>query len=115
MSVDDGTIVPYVANTLQNPELALRMATRNDLSGAEELFVRKFNLLFSQGQYSESAKVAAKAPKVRGGERREGRGRGKRGREGGKEGVRKKKQKGEKRRRNRRKGEERKGRVSLHC
>ena len=117
VSVDDGTIVPYVANTLQNPELALRMATRNDLSGAEELFVRKFNLLFSQGQYSESAKVAAKAPKVRGGERREGRGSGKRGREGGREGGgeeeetegrgEEKKQKGEERRRNRReRGEE---------
>ena len=64
MAVDEATVVPYIANTLANPELALRMATRNNLSGAEELFVRKFNLLFTQGQYSEAAKVAAKAPKV---------------------------------------------------
>ena len=64
MSVDEAAVVPYIANTLANPELALRMATRNNLGGAEELFVRKFNLLFSQGQYSEAAKAAAKAPKV---------------------------------------------------
>ena len=67
--MDEAAIVPYIANTLQNPDLALRLATRNNLSGAEELFVRKFGLLFSQGQYSEAAKVAAKAPKVRGRER----------------------------------------------
>ena len=65
MSVNDKNIVPYVTNTLQNPDLALRMATRNNLAGAEELFVRKFNMLFGQGQYSEAAKVAAKAPQVR--------------------------------------------------
>ena len=62
--MDEAAVVPYIANTLSNPELALRMATRNNLSGAEELFVRKFNLLFTQGQYSEAAKAAAKAPKV---------------------------------------------------
>ena len=65
VSVDENNIVPYVTNTLQNAELALRMATRNNLAGAEELFVRKFNLLFQQGQYVEAAKVAARAPKVR--------------------------------------------------
>ena len=67
VSVDEANIVPYITNTLQKPDLALRIATRNNLAGAEELLVRKFNLLFSQGQYSEAAKVAAKAPKVRAG------------------------------------------------
>lgn len=66
MSVDDANLIPYVTNTLGNPDLALRIATRNNLAGAEELFVRKFNLLFGQGQFAEAAKVAAKAPKVRG-------------------------------------------------
>ena len=64
MSVDEANLVPYITNTLQNPELALRIATRNNLAGAEELFVRKFNLLFGQGQYTEAAKIAAKTPKV---------------------------------------------------
>lgn len=39
------------------------MATRNNLSGAEELFVTKFQMLFKNGQYAEAAKVAANAPK----------------------------------------------------
>lgn len=64
VSVDEANLIPYVTNTLGNPDLALRIATRNNLAGAEELFVRKFNMLFGQGQFSEAAKVAAKAPKV---------------------------------------------------
>ena len=64
VSVDEDNIVPYITNTLQNPDLALRIAVRNNLSGAEELFVRKFNTLFAQGNFGESAKVAANAPKV---------------------------------------------------
>uniref|UniRef100_A0A1W7RAR4 Clathrin heavy chain n=1 Tax=Hadrurus spadix TaxID=141984 RepID=A0A1W7RAR4_9SCOR len=61
--VEEESIIPYINNILQNPDLALRMAVRNNLSGAEELFVRKFNTLFTGGQYSEAAKVAANAPK----------------------------------------------------
>ena len=43
--------------------LALRMAVRNNLGGADQLFVTKFNELFGRGAYSEAAKVAANAPK----------------------------------------------------
>lgn len=64
VSVDEDNIVNYITNTLQNPDLALRIAVRNNLGGADELFTRKFNLLFGQGNYSEAAKVAANAPKV---------------------------------------------------
>ena len=64
VSVEEENIIQYITNTLQNPDLALRMASRNNLPGAEDLFVRKFNTLFSSGQYSEAAKVAASAPKV---------------------------------------------------
>lgn len=63
VSVDEDNIVPYITNVLQNPDLALRMAVRNNLAGAEELFVRKFNTLFGSMQYAEAAKVAANAPK----------------------------------------------------
>ena len=64
VSVDENNVVPYITNTLQNPDLALRFAVRNNLAGAEELFSRKFNTLFAEGKYSEAAKVAANAPKV---------------------------------------------------
>ncbi|CAB1316428.1 unnamed protein product, partial [Coregonus sp. 'balchen'] len=61
--VEEENIIPYITNVLQNPDLALRMAVRNNLAGAEELFARKFNNLFAGGNYSEAAKVAANAPK----------------------------------------------------
>ncbi|RXM97734.1 Clathrin heavy chain 1 [Acipenser ruthenus] len=61
--VEEENLIPYITNVLQNPDLALRMAVRNNLAGAEELFARKFNNLFAQGNYSEAAKVAANAPK----------------------------------------------------
>nr|XP_036232840.1 clathrin heavy chain isoform X1 [Bactrocera oleae]XP_036232841.1 clathrin heavy chain isoform X1 [Bactrocera oleae] len=63
VTVDEEQIIPYINTVLQNPDLALRMAVRNNLSGAEDLFVRKFNKLFTAGQYAEAAKVAALAPK----------------------------------------------------
>ncbi|KPP72822.1 clathrin heavy chain 1-like [Scleropages formosus] len=61
--VEEENIIPYITNVLQNSDLALRMAVRNNLAGAEELFARKFNNLFAAGSYSEAAKVAANAPK----------------------------------------------------
>lgn len=63
VSVDEDSIIRYINTVLHNADLALRMATRNNLSGAEELFVTKFQLLFKNGQYAEAAKVAANAPK----------------------------------------------------
>lgn len=63
VSVEEDNIIPYINTVLQNPDLALRMAVRNNLAGAEDLFVRKFTLLFQNGQYAEAAKVAANAPK----------------------------------------------------
>lgn len=63
VSLEENNMVPYVTQQIQNPDLALRLALRCNLGGAEELFVRKFNLLFGNGNYSEAAKVAATAPK----------------------------------------------------
>ncbi|NXO85688.1 CLH1 protein, partial [Sitta europaea] len=61
--VEEDNIVNYATNVLQNPDLGLRMAIRSNLAGAEELFARKFNTLFAQGNYADAAKVAASAPK----------------------------------------------------
>jgi len=63
VSVEEENIITYITTTLQNADLALRMASRNNLPGAEDLFVRKFNQLFQDKQFSEAAKVAASAPK----------------------------------------------------
>lgn len=64
MSVEEENIVQYINTQLQNPDLALKMASRCNLPGAEDLFVTKFNNLFQAGNYQEAAKVAASAPKV---------------------------------------------------
>jgi clathrin heavy chain len=61
VTVDESNLVAYVTNTLHNPDLALRLAARNDLPGAEETFVQRFNQFFAQGNFLEAAKIAAKA------------------------------------------------------
>ncbi|KAI6241003.1 Clathrin heavy chain [Aphelenchoides fujianensis] len=61
IGIDENAIVSYLKTQLQNPDLALKMATRCKLEGAEDLFVRKFNL-FGNGQYEEAARVAVNAP-----------------------------------------------------
>jgi hypothetical protein len=57
VTVDEENIINYMNGNLQNPDLALRFAVRNNLGGADELFIRKFNTSFGNGQYSEAAKV----------------------------------------------------------
>ena len=57
MTVDEENIINYMNGNLQNPDLALRFAVRNNLGGADELFIRKFNTSFGNGLYSEAAKV----------------------------------------------------------
>ena len=48
---------------MKNEELAYRLASRNNLPGADQLVVTRFGSLFSQGNFSEAAKVAAQSPK----------------------------------------------------
>jgi hypothetical protein len=57
VTVDEENIINYMNGNLQNPDLALRFAVRNNLGGADELFIRKFNTSFGNGQYSEAAKA----------------------------------------------------------
>lgn len=63
VTIDEDTVVSHIVNNLSNQDLALRVAFRNNLSGAEDLFIRKFNTLFQNAQYTDAAKVAAQAPK----------------------------------------------------
>jgi clathrin heavy chain len=63
VSIDEENIINYINSNLQNPDLALRFAVRNNLGGADELFIRKFNTCFASGAYSDAAKIAANAPK----------------------------------------------------
>ncbi|KAG9080654.1 hypothetical protein FRC06_006304, partial [Ceratobasidium sp. 370] len=63
VSVDDNTIIPYILGTLNNTELAFKLASRANLPGADDLYVRQYQQLFSSGQYGEAAKIAANSPR----------------------------------------------------
>ncbi|EFA76771.1 clathrin heavy chain [Heterostelium album PN500] len=62
VSIDDNNIIPYICNVLNNYDLAISMASKNNLPGAEGLLQGQFERLFAQGQYKEAAKVAADSP-----------------------------------------------------
>ncbi|XP_078000561.1 clathrin heavy chain 1-like [Glandiceps talaboti] len=64
VSVHEEDFIPYIKNVLRNPFLARHISSRNNLSGAEDLFYTRFNELFNHGNYGEAAKVAACAPKM---------------------------------------------------
>ncbi|KAI8917358.1 hypothetical protein BC831DRAFT_485343 [Entophlyctis helioformis] len=63
VSIDEDNVIPYVLNTLRNPDLALRLATRNSLPGADSLVLERFNLFLQTGNFSEAAKIAATSPR----------------------------------------------------
>lgn len=63
VSVDDETVIPYILKTLNNTDLAIKLASRANLPGADDLYQRQFTSLFQSGQYSEAAKVAANSPR----------------------------------------------------
>ncbi|WFD08329.1 Clathrin heavy chain [Malassezia vespertilionis] len=63
VSLDQDTVIPYILGTLNNTDLAFRLASRGNLPGADDLYMQQFHSLFSSGQYAEAIKVAAKSPR----------------------------------------------------
>lgn len=63
VSVDADAIIPYILRTLNNTELAFKLASRGNLPGADEMYLQQFHSLFSTGQYSEAIKIAANSPR----------------------------------------------------
>ncbi|KAK4597021.1 hypothetical protein RGQ29_014866 [Quercus rubra] len=61
-TVNEQTIVPFVSGQLNNLELAVNLAKRGNLPGAEQLVVQRFQELFAQTKYKESAELAAESP-----------------------------------------------------
>ena len=58
-------MVPFVSGQLGNLELALALARRSNLPGAEALVGQNFERLFAAGQYKEAAEAAAESPQAR--------------------------------------------------
>ncbi|KAJ8099651.1 hypothetical protein POJ06DRAFT_114030 [Lipomyces tetrasporus] len=63
VSVDEKTIIPYIRDNLSNISLAVSLASRAGLSGADDLYVQQFSQLIASGQYGEAARVAATSPR----------------------------------------------------
>ena len=64
VSVDEQTMIPYILTTLNNTELAFKLASRGNLPGADDLYIKQYQSLFQSGQYNEAAKIAANSPRV---------------------------------------------------
>jgi clathrin heavy chain len=64
VNVDEQTIIPYTLTTLNNMELAFKLASRGNLPGVDDLYVKQYQQLFASGQFNEAAKVAASSPRV---------------------------------------------------
>ncbi|KAL1874738.1 hypothetical protein VTK73DRAFT_266 [Phialemonium thermophilum] len=62
VTADETTLVPYVLQS-HGSELALKLASRAGLPGADNLYEQRFEQLFSSGNYLEAAKVAANSPR----------------------------------------------------
>merc|ERR1719353_153446 len=62
VTVDEANLVPYVCKQLSNFPLALRIAVRNNLPGAEQLFTQQFNNLMNSQDFKGAAKLAAESP-----------------------------------------------------
>jgi len=66
IGIDEQNIVPFIQNQLRNipnnVELAIKLAQRYGLGGADELFVQQFNRMLASGDYKGAASVAASAP-----------------------------------------------------
>ena len=62
VEVNSPALVPFITGTLQNPDLALAIASRCGLPGAEQLILPRFEALFAAGDYKAAADVAASSP-----------------------------------------------------
>jgi len=62
VTLNEGAVVSFVSEQLNNLDLALAIAQRGNLPGAEALVMPKFDSLFQQGKYKEAAELAAESP-----------------------------------------------------
>ncbi|AMD22448.1 HGR109Cp [Eremothecium sinecaudum] len=65
VEIDKEQLVPYVLKKLSNVSLALTIASRGNLPGADNLFEEQFKKLIEQGDYQNAARVAASSEKLR--------------------------------------------------
>jgi len=62
VSINSNTLIPFITQKLKNVNLAVRIASRANLSGTDELFTEQFEQHFIAQRYQEAAKVVASSP-----------------------------------------------------
>jgi clathrin heavy chain len=63
VSLNESTLVPYVIGQLKDQELAIQIASRLNLPGADEIYAAQFNTLIASGDVAGAAKIAAESPR----------------------------------------------------
>ncbi|PCH02497.1 Clathrin, heavy chain [Penicillium occitanis (nom. inval.)] len=63
VSLDESTIIPYLMENPAMSGLAVKLASKAGLPGADHLYQQQFDNLLAQGNYSEAAKIAANSPR----------------------------------------------------
>ncbi|PSS27773.1 hypothetical protein M430DRAFT_62977 [Amorphotheca resinae ATCC 22711] len=63
VAVDETTIIPYLLQNPANSGLAVKLASRAGLPGADNLYANQFDQLLNAGNYVEAAKIAANSPR----------------------------------------------------
>ncbi|RDA91082.1 hypothetical protein CP533_2985 [Ophiocordyceps camponoti-saundersi (nom. inval.)] len=63
VTIDETTIIPYLLENPANTEIAIKLASRGGLPGADSLYAKQFDQLFNAGNYMEAAKIAANSPR----------------------------------------------------
>ena len=63
VGLNDNGLVPYIVGTLQDQQLAIDIASRLGLPGADDLYTAQFNSMIAAGDIAGAAKVAADSPR----------------------------------------------------
>lgn len=63
VGLNEQNLVPYIVGQLKDQQLAIEVASRLNLSGADDLYAAQFNSLLAAGDVAGAAKVAADSPR----------------------------------------------------
>uniref|UniRef100_A0A7S1XLU7 Clathrin heavy chain n=1 Tax=Phaeomonas parva TaxID=124430 RepID=A0A7S1XLU7_9STRA len=62
VTINQQTLIPYISSTLRDNQLAISLAGRLNLPGADDLYTAEFNRLLSVNDVAGAAKLAANSP-----------------------------------------------------
>lgn len=62
IAVNEATLVQYVVNVLRDNQLAIQLAARLNLPGADDLYVAEFNRMMATNDIAGAARLAGESP-----------------------------------------------------